>query len=72
MSTTTSHLDELLVGAEPMALELFGRAGPTEVRRIRHWLAKGIIRSRKLGALHTITRQELRAQVVQQPASEAA
>jgi hypothetical protein len=71
MSTSQIYLDELLVGAEPMALELFGRAGPTEIRRTRHWLAKGIIKSRKLGALHTITRRELRAQVMQ-PVAEVA
>jgi hypothetical protein len=65
MGTALTHPDELLIGAEAIARDLAGGRDPTssEVRRVRHWLAGGVIRTRKLGQLHTLTRRDLRAQV---------
>jgi hypothetical protein len=58
---TTLNLDEALVGAEAMARELAGGREPTatEVRRMRHWISLGHIRTRKIGQLHVTTRQQL-------------
>jgi hypothetical protein len=53
-------LDAVLVGAEPFAVELFGSAGPTEVRRTRHWINKGHIRAGKVGTALISTRRRLR------------
>jgi hypothetical protein len=62
---TTINLDEALVGAEAMARELAGGREPsaTEVRRIRHWISLGHIRTRKIGQLHVTTRQHLMADI---------
>ena len=32
---------------------------PTEVRRMRHWIRLGKVRTRKIGALHVTTPQQL-------------
>ena len=57
--------DEMLAGAEAMARDLAGGREPTatEVRRVRHWIAKRMIRTRKMGELHVTTRRHLRADV---------
>lgn len=58
----TPPLDELLVGAEPITRAWNGDREPTstEIRRTRHWIAQGIIRTHKRGALHTTTRRRVR------------
>jgi hypothetical protein len=58
-----AYLDQLLVGAEPMAEDLFGDADPKAVRRMRHWLASGFIKVPKIGNLYVTTRRNLRSQI---------
>jgi hypothetical protein len=53
-------LDQVLVGAEPLAREIFGRDGPTEVRRTRHWINRGYITVGKAGSMLISTRRKVR------------
>lgn len=52
---------ELLWGAKPIAMELFGRADPSAQRKAYHQLEKGYIPGRKVGAIWCVDRLVLRA-----------
>jgi hypothetical protein len=71
---TNVNLDELLVGAELMASDLFCTPEPTsaQIRQVRYWLASGHLKTRKIGGRYVCTRRDLRAQVTLDAASAVA